>query len=108
MQLRNFIKERWIQKDVIETSTEVAAEELLAAERTFENKLKCIALLEALCEIEKGIKELSNRLKPLIRDDASFRNEVASQTKYSLRTKKIKIKANRFCWENWQWRHWSS
>ena len=77
-------------------------------QRTFENKLKCIALLEALCEIEKEIKELTNRLKPLIRDDASFRNEVASQTQYSLRIKKIKIKAKRFCWENWQWRHWSS
>ena len=76
--MRNFIKERWIQKDVIETTTEVAAEELLAAERSFENKLKCIALLEALCEIEKEIKELSNHLKPLIRDDAPFRNEVTS------------------------------
>ena len=76
--MRNFIKERWIQKGVIETTTEVAAEELLAAERSFENKLKCIALLEALCEIEKEIKELSNHLKPLIRDDAPFRNEVAS------------------------------
>ena len=76
--MRNFIKERWIQKDVIETTTEVAAEELLAAERSFENKLKCIALLEALCEIEKEIKELSNHLKPLIRDDTPFRNEVAS------------------------------
>ena len=76
--MRNLIKERWIQKDVIETTTEVAAEELLAAERSFENKLKCIALLEALCEIEKEIKELSNHLKPLIRDDAPFRNEVAS------------------------------
>ena len=29
-------------------------------------------------EIEKEIKELSNHLKPLIRDDAPFRNEVAS------------------------------
>ena len=32
VQLRNFIKERQIQKDVIETTIEVAAEELLAAE----------------------------------------------------------------------------
>ena len=74
VQLRNFIKERQIQKDVIETTIEVAAEELLAAQRTFENKIECRALLEALCEIENEIKELSNRLKPLIRDDAEFRN----------------------------------
>ena len=32
VQLRNFIKERQIQKDVIETTIEVAAEELLAIE----------------------------------------------------------------------------
>ena len=32
VQLRNFIKERQIQKDVIETTIGVAAEELLAAE----------------------------------------------------------------------------
>ena len=76
VQLRNFIKERQIQKDVIETTIEVAAEELLAAQRTFENKIECRALLEALCEIENEIKELSNRLKPLVRDDAEFRNEV--------------------------------
>ena len=39
-QLRNFIKERQVRKDVIETTIEVAAEELLAAaERTFENKI---------------------------------------------------------------------
>ena len=76
-QLRNFIKERQVRKDVIETTIEVAAEELLAAaERTFENKIECRALLEALCEIENEIKELSNRLKPLVRDDAEFRNEV--------------------------------
>ena len=32
VQLRNFIKERQIQKDVIETTIEVAVEELLAIE----------------------------------------------------------------------------
>ena len=74
VQLRNFIKERMIQKDVIETTIQVTAEELLAAKRTFENKIEYRALLEALCEIENEIKELSNRLKPLIRDDAEFRN----------------------------------
>ena len=96
VQLRNFIKERQIQKDVIETTIEVAAEELLAAERTFENKIECRALLEALCEIENEIKELRNRLKPLIRDDAEFRNEVISQTQYSLKIKKLKLKLKGF------------
>ena len=96
VQLRNFIKERQIQKDVIETTIEVAAEELLAAERTFENKIECRALLEALCEIENEIKELSNRLKPLIRDDAEFRNEAVSQTQYSLKIKNLKLKLKDF------------
>ena len=96
-QLRNFIKERQVRKDVIETTIEVAAEELLAAaERTFENKIECRALLEALCEIENEIKELSNRLKPLVRDDAEFRNEVVSQTQYSLKIKKLKLKLKCF------------
>ena len=96
-QLRNFIKERQVRKDVIETTIEVAAEELLAAaERTFENKIECRALLEALCEIENEIKELSNRLKPLIRDDAEFRNEVVSQAQYSLKIKKLKLKLKDF------------
>ena len=67
VQLRNFIKERQIQKDVIETTIKVAAEELLAVERTFENKIECGALLEALCEIENETKELSNHLKQLIK-----------------------------------------
>ena len=35
VQLRNFIKEKQIQKDVVESTIEVAAEELLAAEPTF-------------------------------------------------------------------------
>ena len=39
VQLRNFIKERQIQKDVIETTIEVAAEELLAAQRTLKIRL---------------------------------------------------------------------
>ena len=96
-QLRNFIKERQVRKDVIETTIEVAAEELLAAaERTFENKIECRALLEALCEIENEIKELSNRLKPLIRDDAEFRNEVISKTQYSLKIKELKLKLKDF------------
>ena len=90
VQLRNFINERQIQKDVIETTIEVAAEELLTAERIFGNKIECRALLEALCEIENEIKELSNRLKRLTRDDAEFRNEVVSQTQYSLKIKKSK------------------
>ena len=92
VQWRNFIKERQIQKDVTETTIEVAAEELLAAEPTFENKIECRALLETLCEVENEIKELSNSLKPLIRDDAEFRNEVVSQTQYSLKIKKLKLK----------------
>ena len=96
VQLRNFIKERMIQKDVIETTIEVTAEELLAAKRTFENKIEYRALLEALCEIENEIKELSNRLKPLVRDDAEFRNEVVSQTQYSLKIKKLKLKLKNF------------
>ena len=39
--------------------------------RTFEDKIESRALLET-CEIENEIKELNNRLKPLIRDDAEF------------------------------------
>ena len=96
VQLRNFIKERQKQKDVTETTIEVAAEELLAAEPTFENKIECRALLEVLCELENEIKDLSNRLKPLIRDDAEFRNEVVSQTQYSLKIKKLKLKSKDF------------
>ena len=38
---RNFIRERGIQKDVIETANEVSAEELLANGPTFENKIEC-------------------------------------------------------------------
>ena len=72
VQLRNFISERQAQKDVMETTIEVAPVELLAAEWTFENKIESRALLETLCEIENEIKELNNRLKPLIRDDAEF------------------------------------
>ena len=96
VQLRNFIKEIQIQKDVIETTIKVAAEELLAVERTFENKIECGALLEALCKIENEIKELSNHLKQLIRDDGEFRNEVVSQTQYSLKIKKLKLKSKDF------------
>ena len=96
VQLRNFIKERQIQKDVIETTIEVAAEELLAAERTFENKIECRALLEVLCKIGNEIKELSNHLTQLIRDEAEFRNEVVSQTQYSLKIKKLKLKLEDF------------
>ena len=51
---------------------------------------------EALCELENEIKELSNRLKPLIRDDAEFRNEVVSQAQYSLKIKKLKLKLKDF------------
>ena len=96
VQLRNFIKERHKQKGVIETTIEEAAEELLAAEPTFENKIECRALLEALCEIENEIKDLSNGLKPLIRHDAEFRNEGVSQTQYSLKIKKLKLKLKDF------------
>ena len=35
VQLRNFIKEKQIQKGVVESTIEVAAEELLAAKPTF-------------------------------------------------------------------------
>ena len=80
MQLRNFIRERQIQKNVIETTIEVVAEEFLANESTFEKKIECRALLETLCEIENEIKELINRLKPLIRDDTEYRNEMRVQT----------------------------
>ena len=52
VQLKNFITERQIQTDVLETTIEVAVEELLAAERTFENKIECRAILEALCEMK--------------------------------------------------------
>ena len=92
MQLRNFIRKRQIQKDVIETTIKVAAKELLANKPTFENKIECRALLEMLCDIENEIKELSNRLKPLITDDTPYRNEVVSQIKYSLKIKKSKLK----------------
>ena len=34
-------------------------------------------------------------MKPLIRDDANYRNEVVSQTQYSLRIKKLKSKDTR-------------
>ena len=96
VQLKNFIKERQIQTDVLETTIVVAAEELLAAETTFENKIECRALSEALCETENEIKELSNRLKRLIRDDAEFRNEVVSQAQYSLKIKKLKLQLKDF------------
>ena len=49
-----------------------------------------------LCEIENEIKDLNNHLKPLIRDDAEFRNEVVSQTQYSLKIKKLKLKLKDF------------
>ena len=80
--MRNFIRERQIQKDVIETIIEVSAEELwvISKQTNFENKNKCRAILETLYEIENGIKELSNRLKPSIRGDAEYRNEIVSQT----------------------------
>ena len=39
VQLRNFIKERQIQKDVIETTIEGAAEELLPAEQLLKIRL---------------------------------------------------------------------
>ena len=49
MQLSNFIRERQIQKDVIETTIEVSAKALLVNERTFENKFEYRSLLETLC-----------------------------------------------------------
>ena len=42
--LINFIRERQIQMDVIETTIEVSAEELLGSEPTFENKIECTVL----------------------------------------------------------------
>ena len=54
LQLRNFIRERQIEKDVIEITMEVSAEGLLANEPTFENKFGCRALLETLCEIKEN------------------------------------------------------
>ena len=53
-------------------------------------------MLEALYEIENEIKEVSNHLKQLIRDDGEFRNEVVSQTQYSLKIKKLKLKSKDF------------
>ena len=68
----------------------------MAAKQTFENKIEFRALLEALCEIGNEIKELSNHLKQLIRDEAEFKNEVVSQTQYSLKIKKLKLKLEDF------------
>ena len=50
-QLRNFIRERDIQKGTIENTTEISGGELLANEQMSENKIECRALLETLCEI---------------------------------------------------------
>ena len=83
VELRHFIRERQTQNDVIETTIETSAEKLLATEPT--NKTECRTLLETLCRTENEIKELSNPLKPLIRDDAEYRNEVESQKQYSLK-----------------------
>ena len=74
--LRYLIGERQIKMDILETTIEVSAEELLANESTFENKTECRALLKTLCEIENEIKELSNHFKPLIGDDAAYKKEV--------------------------------
>ena len=52
-------------------------------------------LIINLCEIENKIKVLSTRLKPLIRGDAEYRNEVVSQTQYSLTIKKLKQRRHR-------------
>ena len=100
MELKNLIEERQIQMEILEITIEVSAEELLANEPTFENKIERRASLEKLCEIENEIKELSNRFKLLIGDDAEYRNEVLIQTQYLLNIKKIKIKL--FCSENLQ------
>ena len=54
LQLRNFIRERQIEKDVTEITIEVSAEGLLANETTFKNKFGCRALLETLCEIKEN------------------------------------------------------
>ena len=35
-------------------------------------------------------------MKPVIRDDAEFRNEVVSQTQYSLKIKKLKLELKDF------------
>ena len=40
--------------------------------------------------------KLSNRLKPLSRDDAEYRNEVVSKPQYSLKIKKLKLKLKDF------------
>ena len=100
VELKNLIGERQIQMEILEITIEVSAEELLANEPTFENKIERRALLEKLCEIENEMKELSNRFKLLIGDDAEYRNEVLIQTQYLLNIKKIKIKL--FCSENLQ------
>ena len=74
--LRYLTGERQIKMDILETTIEVSAEELLANESTFENKTECRALLKTLCETENEIKELSNCFKPLIRDNAEYKNEI--------------------------------
>ena len=91
VQLKNLIGERQIQMEILEITIEVSAEELLANEPTFENKIERRASLEKLCEIENEIKELSNRFKLLIGDDAEYRNEVLIQTQYLLNIKKLKL-----------------
>ena len=91
MELKNLIGERQIQMEILEITIEVSAEELLANEPTFENKIERRASLEKLCEIENEIKELSNRFKLLIGDDAEYRNEVLIQTQYLLNIKKLKL-----------------
>ena len=61
-----------MQKDVIETTIEI--------QLTNQAFRIIIDLLETLSEIENKIKELSNCVKPLMRDDAEYRNEIVSQT----------------------------
>ena len=56
MQLRSFTRERQIQKDVIETIIEVSAEEILANEPTFENKI----IRNVINEKDKDKESFSN------------------------------------------------
>lgn len=61
-----------MQKDVIEATIEIQLTN--QAFRIIRD------LLETLSEIENKIKDLSNCVKSLMRDDAKYRNKIVNQT----------------------------
>ena len=95
-QLQNLTRERQFQKEVIEHTIVVPARELLELNPTDENKFECRALLETLCEKENEVKLLNQKFPPLIKDDNEYRNELVTQTEYSLKIKKLKLKLQSF------------